>query len=69
MNQKYKRIEIENKILDLCYTPKSSKELSKLIEINFNTLRSKYIYPLLKKNEVERYQGRYKTVKKEIINK
>ena len=49
MNQKYKRIEIENKILDLCNTPKSSKELSKLIEINFNTLRSKYIYPLLKK--------------------
>jgi len=52
MNQKYKRIEIENKILDLCNTPKSSKELSKLLEINSNTLRSKYIYPLLKKNEV-----------------
>ena len=49
MNQKYKRKELEDKILYYCETPKSSRELSVLTGINYNTLRSKYIYHLLKK--------------------
>ena len=43
MNQKYKRAEIEKKILTFCETPKSSKELSILTGVNLKTLRSKYI--------------------------
>ena len=36
MNQKYKREELENKILYFCDTPKSSRELSILTVINYN---------------------------------
>ena len=64
MNQKYKREELENKILYFCDTPKSSRELSILTGINYNTLRSKYIYHLLKKNMIERHLKKYKTIKK-----
>ena len=64
MNQKYKRKELEDKILYYCETPKSSRELSVLTGINYNTLRSKYIYHLLKKNKIERYLRKYKTGKK-----
>ncbi len=62
MNQKYKRTEIEKKILTLCETPKSAKELSILTSINLNTLRSKYIYPLFNKNKIHRYLRKYKTI-------
>ena len=64
MNQKYKRIELEKKILDLCETPKSVKELSVLIRVNINTLRSKYIYPLFRENKINRHLRKYKTIKK-----
>ena len=64
MNQKYKRIEFKKKILDLCETPKSARELSVLIGVNINTLRSKYIYPLFKENKISRHLKKYKTVKK-----
>ena len=64
MNQKYKRIELEKKILDLCETPKSARELSVLIRVNINTLRSKYIYPLFKENKINRHLRKYKTIKK-----
>ena len=64
MNQKYKRIELEKKILHLCETPKSTKELSVLINVNINTLRSKYIYPLFKENKISRHLRKYKRVKK-----
>ena len=64
MNQKYKREELEKKILFFCDTPKSSRELSILTGINYNTLRSKYIYHLLKKNMIERHLKKYKTIKK-----
>ena len=62
MYQKYKRAEIEKKILILCETPKSAKELSILTGINLNTLRSKYIYPLFNKNKIHRYLRKYKTI-------
>ena len=64
MNQKYKRNEIEQKILYLCESPKSSKELATLIGINHNTLRSKYIYPLFNKNKIHRHLRKYHTIKK-----
>ena len=64
MNQKYKRAEIEKKILAFCETPKSSKELSILTGVNLNTLRSKYIYPLFNKNRIHRHLRKYKTIKK-----
>ena len=64
MKQKYKRIELEKKILDLCEAPKSAKELSVLIKVNINTLRSKYIYPLFRENKINRHLRKYKTIKK-----
>ncbi len=62
MNRKYKRTELEKKILILCEKPKSSKELSILTGVNINTLRSKYIYPLCNKNKIHRYLRKYKTM-------
>ena len=62
MNQKYKRAELEKKILTLCEIPKSSKELSILTGINLNTLRSKYIYPLFNKNKIHKHLRKYKTI-------
>ena len=64
MNQKHKRIELEKKILDLCEVPKSAWELSALISVNINTLRSKYIYPLFRENKINRHLRKYKTIKK-----
>ena len=63
MNRKYKRDELENKIVELCKSPKSARELSIALNINLNTLRSKYLYPLNNKNKLSRYLRKYTSAK------
>ena len=63
MNKKYKRQELEKQIMNFCISPKSALELSELTGVNLNTLRSKYIYPLWKKNKIDRHLRKYKTIK------
>ena len=52
-----------DKIVSLCKdSPKSTLELSKILEMNYNTLRSKYVYVLCKENRLKREGRKYKVV-------
>ena len=62
MNRKYNRAELEKKIIHLCQSPKSARELSATLDINLNTLRSKYIYRLYNDKRISRYLRKYKSI-------
>ena len=57
-----KKVDILNKILTFCKdSPKTTEELSSLLSMNYNTIRSKYVYYLYKKNQLGRKQRKYFT--------
>ena len=56
------RTEVLSKILTLCRDEaKTTEELSSLLNMNYNTLRSKYVYYLLKKDKLRRFNRKYIT--------
>jgi len=58
-----KTIMTLDRIVSLCKdSPKSTLELSKILEMNYNTLRSKYVYVLCKENRLKREGRKYKVV-------
>ena len=59
MNRKYKRDKMQSKIIEPCKSPKSARELSDYLDINLNTLCSKYLYPLYNKNKLSRNLRKY----------
>jgi len=62
MNRKFDKKALEEKILQLCEESKSAKELSVLLDINLNTLRSKYVYPMYKKGLIKRANSKYSLI-------
>ena len=66
MNRKFDKKALEEKILQLCLDAKSAKELSLLLNINLNTLRSKYIYPMYKKGLIKRANSKYTVINANI---
>lgn len=56
------RKKVLEKILILCKdNPKTTKVLASLLNMNYNTLRSKYVYYLLEKDKLKRFKGKYTT--------
>jgi hypothetical protein len=57
-----KKVEVLNKILTLCKeSPKTTEELSSLLRMNYNTIRSRYVYHLYKKDKLGRKKREYFT--------
>ena len=55
-------VNILNKILTFCKnSPKTTEELSSLLGMNYNTIRSKYVYYLYKENKLGRKKRKYFT--------
>ena len=53
-------IERENKILEFCSTEKKHiSEIVNEVNINIHTLRSKYIYPLVRQNKLKNLGHRW----------
>ena len=56
------RKKVLEKILTLCKAnPTTTKVLASLLNMNYNTLRSKYVYHLLEKDKLKRFKGKYTT--------
>tara|TARA_B110000902_G_C13826490_1_gene405744 strand:+ start:72 stop:266 length:195 start_codon:yes stop_codon:yes gene_type:complete len=54
-----KRMALE-KIISLCSkSPKTSREIAALLSMNYDTVRSSYIYFLVKKNKLKRIKNQY----------
>jgi hypothetical protein len=52
-----KKIPTVQKIIKLCKTePQGLTELSEILKINKNTLRAKYLYPMVKANLIKKTQ-------------
>ena len=54
MKKKEKINQIRNKIIDYCSEYRSSKEISEYLNMNFNTVRSKYVYKLIKEGHIKK---------------
>ena len=54
MKKKEKINQIRNKIIDYCSEYRSSKEISEYLNMNFNTIRSKYVYKLIKEGHIKK---------------
>ena len=53
MKKKYDIFDIEEKILKLCTTDeRTSRFLSEKLNVNFNSMRSKFVYKLLKEKKL-----------------
>tara|TARA_B100001057_G_scaffold484615_1_gene562943 strand:- start:662 stop:871 length:210 start_codon:yes stop_codon:yes gene_type:complete len=60
MTKKKEREEIRNKIISLCSdSPKTSREISNFLGLNYNTIRSSYIYKLVKENKLVKKKNKY----------
>jgi len=54
-----KKMALE-KIISLCsINPKTSKEIATLLGMNYDTVRSSYVYLLVKKNKLKRIKNQY----------
>jgi predicted transcriptional regulator len=63
MTSRLKREEIFKKIISLCKeSPVSSKEIANVIGMNYNTIRSKYVYELVKNNKLKKINRKYQTI-------
>lgn len=56
-----KRIEIENKIFNFCLSEKKHFDEIQihLDDMNHNTLRAKYIYPMVNQGKLKKAKGRW----------
>ena len=60
MTKKKEREEIRNKIISLCSdNPKTSREISNSLGLNYNTIRSSYVYKLVKENKLVKKKNKY----------
>ena len=63
MTSRLKREETFKKIISLCKeSPISSKEIANAIGMNYNTIRSKYVYELVKNNKLKKINRKYQTI-------
>ena len=62
MKKREKINQIRNKIIDYCSEYRSSKEISKYLNMNYNTIRSKYVYELVKNNKLKKINRKYQTI-------
>ena len=54
-----KKIALE-KIVSICSkSPKTSREIAALLDMNYDTVRSSYIYFLVKKNKLKKIKNQY----------
>jgi len=60
LTQYEKKTMALQKIISLCSkSPKTSKEIAALLGMNYDTVRSSYVYFLVKKNKLKRINGQY----------